>query len=513
MSESRENTNIKFGVILSYVSMLASFLVTLLFTNRILNHIGDYNYGLYTFVTSITAWLTIASSALTASYLRFTSIEAAEKNSTSRTNTIYLKLFSFIGIMVIILGLTFCSIMFLKKINFASYSWEDSKVMYVLFAISIVNIAITTATTVFKMFITYKSRFIFEKTLALLIVLLNHIGQFFVAYYTKSIIALAAYILLVSIFNVIVQYIYSRKKCGIKFEKVSIKENSGLIKSIAIFSSVLLINSVVDQINSNVDKTLLGFFSQPRDVTVYQMGMQFNSYLVVMVAAISGVFAPKINKLVANQKTQELNVLFAKVSRLQSIVVCCISFGFVACGKEFIIWWIGESRVDAYYVGAVLMIINIMPLAVKTSVDIQRAMNMHYFRSIMYFLIAIINIILSIVFLKIFPSEYAIYACLLGSIIASLLTQWIAMNIFNYKVIKLPMKEVLSRLFICIIYGVVSTIVVKGVSILYVDSIRSIIFRLLIKMIVYLIAYLILMLVFERKFMLGFLNRKKAAAQ
>lgn len=512
MSESRESTNIKFGVILSYVSMLVSFFVTLLFTNRILNHIGDYNYGLYTFVNSITAWLTIASSALTASYLRFTSIEAAEKNTTSRTNTIYLKLFSFIGIVVVILGLAFCSIMFLNKINFASYSWRDSKVMYALFAISIVNIGITTAFTVFKMFITYKGRFIFEKTLALIIVLLNHIGQFLVAFYTKNIIALAAYILLVSVLNVIVQYIYSKKKCGIKFESVSTKENSGLIKSIALFSSILLINSVVDQINSNVDKTLLGLFSQPKDVTVYQMGMQFNSYLVVMVAAISGVFAPKINKLVANKKNDELNALFTKVSRLQSIVVCCISFGFVACGKEFIIWWIGESRIDAYYVGAVLMLINIMPLAVKTSVDIQRAMNKHYFRSIMYFLVAIINVVLSILFLRLFPEKYAIYACLLGSIIASLLTQWIAMNVFNYKVIKLPMKEVLARLFVCITYGVVSTVIVKGISMVYIDSIQSLLLRMLIKMVVYAIVYLACVALFERKFILNFLNRKKVVA-
>ncbi len=507
MNEAREKKNIKYGVILSYVSMLVSFLVTLLFTNRILNHIGDYNYGLYTFVTSITAWLTIVSSALTASYLRFTSIEAAEKNTTSRTNTIYLKLFSFIGATITVLGLAFCSIMLLKKINFANYSWEDSKVMYILFAISIVNIGITTASTVYRMYITYKGRFIFEKTLAIVIVLLNHIGQFLVAYFTKDIIALSSYILLVSVFNIVFHYVYAKKKCAIKFEPVSIKNNSGLIKSIAIFSGVLLINSVVDQINSNVDKTLLGFFSQPRDVTVYQMGMQFNSYLVVMVAAISGVFAPKINKLVANKKTDELNALFAKVSRLQSIVVCCISFGFVACGKEFIIWWIGDSRVEAYYVGAVLMIINIMPLAVKTSVDIQRAMNKHYFRSIMYFLVAIVNVLLSIWFLQIFPAKYAIYACLLGSIIASLLTQWIAMNIFNAKVIKLPMKKVLLRLFLCIAYGIISTILVNGISVLCIDNIQSLIIKMFAKMVVYIVSYLAFLSIFERKFIFSFIKK------
>lgn len=510
MSEStREKKNIKYGVILSYGSMLVSFICTLLFTDKILDHIGDYNYGLYTFIGSITAWLTIATSALTASYLRFTSIEAAEKNTTSRTNTLYLKLFSFIGTAVTIIGLIVCGILFLTKVNFADYSWEDSKTMYILFAISIVNIGITTNTTVYKLFITYKSRFIFEKTLAVVIVVLNYVGQFIVAFLTKNIIALSTYVLLVSVFNIVSHYVYAKKKCGIQFERVSLKQNKNLIKSIAVFSGILLINSIVDQINSNVDKTLLGFFSKPEDVTVYQMGMQFNSYLVVMVVAISSVFAPKINKLVVEQKKEELDFLFAKVSRMQSIVVCCIAFGFVACGKEFIIWWIGESRVDAYYVGAVLMIINIMPLAVKTSVDIQRAMNKHYFRSIMYFAVAIINIALSIFFLHILQNKYAIYACLLGSIIASLLTQWTTMNVFNYKVIKLPMGKVLLRLFVCIIYGLGSTVIVKIITEMFINNIQEILIRLLLEIVVYIIVYLAFLVIFERKFIFSFLNRKK----
>ena len=53
----KDNKNIKFGVILSYVGMAVSIVGTLLVSNRVLNYIGDYNYGLYSFVNSITTWL------------------------------------------------------------------------------------------------------------------------------------------------------------------------------------------------------------------------------------------------------------------------------------------------------------------------------------------------------------------------------------------------------------------------------------------------------------------------
>lgn len=86
-----DRKNIKFCVVLSYVVMAVSILGSLFVSNIVLIYIGDYNYGLYSFVNSITTWLTVISSSLTASFLRFTSIEAKEFNSTERTNTIYLK--------------------------------------------------------------------------------------------------------------------------------------------------------------------------------------------------------------------------------------------------------------------------------------------------------------------------------------------------------------------------------------------------------------------------------------
>ena len=83
------------------------------------------------------------------------------------------------------------------------------------------------------------------------------------------------------------------------------------------------------------------------------------------------------------------------------------------------------------------------------------------------------------------------------------------MNVFNYKVIKLPMGKVLLRLFMCIIYGLGSTVIVKIITEMFINNIQEILIRLLLEIVVYIIVYLAFLVIFERKFIFSFLNRKK----
>ena len=136
-----EDKNIKMGVILSYCEMAISIIGALFVSNRVLFLIGDYNYGLWSFVCSITSWLTVVSAALTSSYLRFATREAVDNNGdTSRTNGVFFSMLSILGLVIFILGTIVVLFLQLNKIPFASYSWEDSQILYILFFISIIDV-------------------------------------------------------------------------------------------------------------------------------------------------------------------------------------------------------------------------------------------------------------------------------------------------------------------------------------------------------------------------------------
>lgn len=491
MKTISDSKNIKFGVILSYVAMIISFFGALFVTNKVLNLIGDYNYGLYSFVNSITSWLTILSSALASSYLKFTTVE--EKNSqgeTSKTNTIYLKLLLILGVGVLIIGLSVVAVLYILKINIGKYNWTDSQMMYGLFTLSIINISLTMPTSVFSLYIHYKNKFVFGKILNITITIVNFAGHFLIAYLTKNILLIATFTILITLLTFIANWLFSKKVIDIRFAKASIRENRALISSIISFSSILLFNTIVDQINTNVDKTLLGFFSVPQDVTIYQMGQQFGTYMMTMSVAVSGVFAPTLHKMVVNKNENEIRTLFLKISRIQTIILTAVSFGFLACGYDFVLWWLGPNRISTYYVGFILLIVNLCPLTMNASIEIQRAMNKHKFRAFIYFGAAVLNILISILFLHFLPREHAIFACLIGTVITKVSSHWIAMNIYNKRIIGLPIGTYMLTLLWHILIAISSFGIVLLIRFTLMGEIENTLIKFICEGIVFMIAYL-----------------------
>ena len=155
-----EDKNIKMGVILSYCEMAISIIGALFVSNRVLFLIGDYNYGLWSFVCSITSWLTVVSAALTSSYLRFATREAVDNNGdTSRTNGVFFSMLSILGLVIFILGTIVVLFLQLNKIPFASYSWEDSQILYILFFISIIDVSVSMPTCIYLLILNYNKKF------------------------------------------------------------------------------------------------------------------------------------------------------------------------------------------------------------------------------------------------------------------------------------------------------------------------------------------------------------------
>ncbi|MBR4237549.1 lipopolysaccharide biosynthesis protein [bacterium] len=509
-----DSKNIKLGVVLSYVGMGVSIIGSLFITNRVLNLIGDYNYGLYSFVNSITSWLTIVSSALAASFLRYATLDSQEGDETvGRINTIYLKLLSILGIFVLFVGLGIVLALYMCRIRIGTYSWEDSRMMYLLFGLSIFNIGLTMPTSIFTLFINYKKKFVFGKILVIFTTVLNFAGHFLIAYFTKNVVIIAGFTIIITLITFAINAFYCYRKIGISFSRTLLNENKSLLKSIIIFSSILLFNSIVDQINTNVDKTLLGFFSSPENVTKYQMAQQLAGYLVTMSVAVSGVFAPSIHEMVASNDQESLNRVFLKISKLQSIILCCVAFGFLTCGKDFVVWWIGDNRIETYYVCSVLMILSLGPLTLNSSIEIQRAENKHKFRAVTYFTLALANVGLSILCLNIFDPKYAIYACLCGTVVTTICSHWIAMNIYNKVKIYLPVRKYITTLLIYMLIGLLCFAVVFVMTSLLFETIESHLFIFIIQGSIFVILYLLVCAVINinivKKYLYRFFNREK----
>lgn len=74
-----------------------------------------------------------------------------------------------------------------------------------------------------------------------------------------------------------------------------------------------------------------------------------------------------------------------------------IASGFVVFGRYFITnIYATESYVQAYPVALLLILPALVPLIQNLGIEIQRAMNQHRFRSVIYSVMALLNVLVSI---------------------------------------------------------------------------------------------------------------------
>ena len=150
--------------------------------------------------------------------------------------------------------------------------------------------------------------------------------------------------------------------------------------------------------------------------------------------SISGVLTPRVTGMVVKETPKvELSNLFIRVGRLQFIVIALIVSGFTVFGQAFIGLWAGTNYLGAYWVAILTMFPLCVPLIQNTGLTIITAQNKHQFRSIVYLIIAIINVVSTYIVVP-YLGIYGAAAC---SCIAYIVGQGIIMNLYYYKVTKI----------------------------------------------------------------------------
>lgn len=131
--------------------------------------------------------------------------------------------------------------------------------------------------------------------------------------------------------------------------------------------------------------------------------------------------------------------------------------GFIFFGRPFIGIWAGENYYEAYPIALILMISITTPLIQNVGIEIQRAKNMHQFRSWTYLFMAVGNLIVTIPLVK----RYGGFGAAIGTSLSYVIGNGLLMNLYYHYKIGLNMKyfwkEIASFIpafIIPLIYGV-----------------------------------------------------------
>lgn len=437
-----KNNQLKIGVILSYITMFAQNIIGILYTPIMLRLLGKSEYGLYQLVYSVVSYLGLLSFGFGSAYVRFYSRYKVknDEDGIARLNGMFITIFLIIALISVLAGsvLVFNVELIFKQ----GLTSSEISIARILMILMVFNLAVTFPSSVFDSYVTAHECYFFQRVVSLLQTVLNPFLTLPLLLMGYKSISLVVVTTILTVGKFIMNVYYCRKKIDMRFKFKNMQFS--LLKEIWVFSFFIFLNMIVDQINWSVDKFILGMFGGTVAVTVYAVGGQINTLYMSLSTSVSSVFIPRINTIVAdNDDNNQLTDIFTRVGRIQFIVLALVLCGFILLGKYFISVWAGNGYDSAYYVVLLLIIPVTVPLIQNLGIEIQRAKNMHKFRSILYFIIAIGNVLISIPLTKTYGEVGAAF----GTAITMIIGNIIIMNWYYHSCVKLNMKYFWGNIF------------------------------------------------------------------
>ncbi len=444
----------KAGVILSYISTITQSIVMLVYIPMLLHFLTKEQYGIYQLMGSIVAYLSIMDFGLAGTTTRYLS-QAIAKGDTkksqdviSTSNTLYL----IIACILVTIGIVFYFC--ISPIYSGTLTVEELSLAKKIFIVMLFNFTIIIPANIFVAIINAHEKFIFIRSINLLKVILQPLVVWAILSYKAS----ALNVVLVQSFFVLIvvtiNYIYCRYKLKIRFY-INLK-NKQLVKSLTKFSFFIFLHSIMDQIYWRVGQLVLGAVSGSLAVANYAIAMQITIFTIFIPASISTVFLPKISAIIASSKNLiEVDKIFCKLGRLQFNIILLLFLGFVLLGKTFLVLWVGNNTgyEICYFVCLIIIFGYIIDVTQSVGISILQAMNKHAFRAYVYVVMAILNIILSIVLAK----KYGELGCAFSTMSCLLLGSGVLIN-WYYKKIGLNIKAFWKNLMNIFFSAVVSFI-------------------------------------------------------
>lgn len=441
---------LKAGAVLNYVVIVLHLLVGLLYTPYMLRMMGQSEYGLYSLVASVIAYLTVLDLGMGNAIVRYTAKFRAEGKTTEQYEMfgMFLVLYIVIGIIAFAAGL---GLYFNVDTLFgATMTIEELDKARIMMLFLIFNLAVTFPMSIFGSIITAYERFVFPKVINIIRTFLNTAIMICLLEMGYKAVAMVVLQTAFNLLTLIINYFYCKHKLKIKIFFRNFKWS--FLKEVAVYSFWIFLNVIMDKIYWNTGQFVLGAFVGTTAVAVFALAIQLEHIYMNFSTAIGSLFLPKITSMVTkNDNKKEISDLFIKTGRIQYIVMCLILSGFIVFGRDFITLWAGPGYDEVYIITLMFFVALLIPLIQNLGITILQARNQMKFRSLLYIVIASVSLVFQIVLSK----KYGGIGCAISIAGALLLGQGLVMNIYYRKKQELDVlyfwKEILKMSVVPII--------------------------------------------------------------
>ncbi|MGJ0334209.1 oligosaccharide flippase family protein [Aliarcobacter cryaerophilus] len=388
------------GVSYSYIRQIITLITGIVSLPLLLNYFGTINYGIWILIVGLAGYINSISFGIPSA---MTTLVAKTSNLNEKYQ-ILKKSFYLLGII---------SFVFLSFFIFVLY-FNDTWIIYLLgnideefipltknmFILFVIFTLIKLPLNLYMQFFTGMNIIYISEVYQIATVIIGFVTVLIVVYLDLGILI---FVLLWLVGQVIVNVI-SVLHVFIKYNYLNIEEKSlqsvnynDIIKSGFAFFQVGIAASLV----WSTDNLVISHFLSPELVTPYSIAFKIFTYIFIFSAIINGVIGPMYGNAYANNDWDSIRKFTSTIHKLLPIIGAYVWISLIFFAKEVIILWTGKEEAFGGYLlvfslglyGYALSYVNTYATLVYSLNFANKTLNIAWSE-------AIINLLLSIVFIK-----------------------------------------------------------------------------------------------------------------
>ena len=503
---NKKLNQLKAGAVLNYVVIFLNIAVNLLYTPYMLRKLGQSEFGLYSLVASIIAYLTVLDFGFGNAIVRYT----AKYRATGRIREQY-EMFGMFFILYLIIGAVVFLLGLILYFNVETLFGESMTELElgkarIMMMILIINLAFTFPMSIFGSIITAYEKFVFPRVINICRIALNTAVMICLLSMGYKAIAMVIVQTVFNITTLLLNLIFCKRILRIEMHFAHF--DWSFVKEIMVYSLWIFLNVLMDKIYWSTGQFVLGAISGTIAVSIYAVAIHLHSFYMHFSSAVSNVFLPKVTSMIALNKTDnDVSELFIKVGRLQFIIIAFILSGFIIFGREFIILWAGPEYEEAFIISLLFFVSLFIPTIQTLGIIILQARNEMKFRSLLYLIIAGVSLIFQICLAK----QYGAIGCAIAVSLALFIGQGIIMNNYYARVQRIDIRgfwrSIRKMAIVPIIMTVISLFVESRIT---ATSWTSILLHICVFSLLYIpLFYRFSMNQYERNLMMSFVKKIK----
>lgn len=438
------------GVVISYATTVVRTLSKFFLIPLYLRVLGVSEYGFYEYVFSIASYAVILDFGISSVVNTFAIHKREQGDEDGVENVMfYALMFSLAAAMVIAIGGLVIGIG--APVVFGAKVAGRVGLTRKLLALMIAELVLLMFQHYFEGVILAAEKYVTLRGVALVQIILRCVITILLLFSHVGVMSIAIGDFVGVGLCLLYEIFYCKRELHLKIKYHG--RDTELLGAISKLAFALCLQSVVQYLNSSIDKYILGRCINTAVVTVYSVALTFSAFFDEIPTAIQRLYLPQVVKMLASGADgEEMTDFVIKPGRYQAMLCLGVLGGFILFGKQFIQMWSGEETLDAWAIALYLMVPSVLPLIQNVCLSILTAMNKRLFRSYVLCGIALLNLGLTVLLVK----KIGLMGAPLATCISLILGNNIAMNIYYEKYIHINVR----RLFAGILKGILPCAIV-----------------------------------------------------